>query len=470
MIDKKIPVFWCALILVMPALVVSVSAETVELELKRVKDQAMYSGGRMPENMLIRWTFPRTARIISGNSQSDEFAEVIPKEPTQYQFEKAARGIVEFSGNEFGFVLDSTHFEQEGYNRLIFDLNRNGDLTDDKEIQARPLPDNTMYGGGYIQREFPRIDVTLEYDGEEHPYSLFTIAVCNTNVSETGNTSSYQHVYFTAGAYYEGEIELAGKAHRIVITDFNTNGRFNDRFDAKESAQERLASRGMSLGARLYGSNAPDLILLDLPEKNQNFRGIRFTDHHNRHPLSDLLCIGGKFYDVEISPAGDRLTLTPSSIAVGRMSTSNENYDLLVHSDRGLLKVIGEASEPVSLPAGDWTLIEYMLYEEEPPTGGSPTFVTAMADSDSPLLKIKENETTEFKFGPPYKPEVTVSPRRMMMTENSGQQVQLEMKLIGSAGESCTNLMVNGGQPEPPTFTIATAGGEIVERGSFEYG
>ena len=41
---------------------------------------------------------------------------------------------------------------------------------------------------------------------------------------------------------------------------------------------------------------------------------------------------------------------------------------------------------------------------------------------------------------------------------------------VGAAGDVCSNLMVKGDRPAAPTFTIATAKGEIIERGKFEYG
>ena len=44
------------------------------------------------------------------------------------------------------------------------------------------------------------------------------------------------------------------------------------------------------------------------------------------------------------------------------------------------------------------------------------------------------------------------------------------MSLVGSAGEICTNLIVNGGRPGKPKFTISTEKGEEVDTGNFEYG
>ena len=39
------------------------------------------------------------------------------------------------------------------------------------------------------------------------------------------------------------------------------------------------------------------------------------------------------------------------------------------------------------------------------------------------------------------------------------------MSLIGSAGEICTNMMVDGGRPSKPEFTITDPKGKVVQAG-----
>lgn len=66
-------------------------------------------------------------------------------------------------------------------------------------------------------------------------------------------------------------------------------------------------------------------------------------------------------------------------------------------------------------------------------------------------------------FGPPYKPVVNVD-------YASSDRIHLGMPLVGTAGERCTNLLVDGTRPpQKPEFTIRDTQGNVVLQGTFEY-
>jgi len=52
----------------------------------------------------------------------------------------------------------------------------------------------------------------------------------------------------------------------------------------------------------------------------------------------------------------------------------------------------------------------------------------------------------------------------------AGSQASLGLSLVGVGGEVCSNLMVDGGRPAKPAFTIADPDGKVVQSGNFEYG
>jgi len=213
--------------------------------------------------------------------------------------------------------------------------------------------------------------------------------------------------------------------------------------------------------------------------------------------VGKIVGIDGRFYDLEITPAGDKLSLTPSSAPTGKVTNPNDGFRAMVYGDRGVLNITGGKSQPAVLPEGKWKLLSYTIdqtsYEEKKEeeekeensllralgsamlgvgglAGGaisrpSYTVVSAQATADGPAVEVREGKTVKLPFGPPYK--AVVKSNRIT---GDVDQVSLSMSLVGSAGEICSSLMVDGGRPEKPEFTITTADGKEVDTGSFEYG
>ena len=57
-----------------------------------------------------------------------------------------------------------------------------------------------------------------------------------------------------------------------------------------------------------------------------------------------------------------------------------------------------------------------------------------------------------------------------MEIPGQAEPTYLEMSLVGVSGEVCTNMMVKGGRPGKPEFTITDPKGKVVQEGNFEYG
>ena len=106
--------------------------------------------------------------------------------------------------------------------------------------------------------------------------------------------------------YREGDITLEGKKRHVVLIDFNSNGRFDDEIKLREDVHMRQRPTYPEQG---------DMLLID-PKRGQSE-----IDHTTlrsyRHYVSKLVDIDGRFYELKISPAGDKLTLTPSTVPLG---------------------------------------------------------------------------------------------------------------------------------------------------------
>jgi hypothetical protein len=496
-----------AAFLVALAAATAARAETYTLELKRLDRES-----RSNTDQAYRATYPQGffVQMVKGQGrigdarQAEVFKRIVKKEP-KYQSQNPFRGVAKLGSQQFAFALDfvppaSKEAKPDvmkdekakadsatgklaekvaktadakkpaagavAYNRLYFDLNCNGDLADDKVIESetRGGPQaNGPAGHSRASFRFPRIDLTVDNDGVKTDYSFFV-----DGQSYVSPDFSYLQVSLNAGAYREGDVTLDGKKHHIALIDFNSNGRFGDEIKIQKVHYSR--------GGKAVAENRPstgDMFVIDpTPDGDSSYD---VTESNCRHHVSKLIGIDGRFYSVKISPAGDKLTLEPSSAAIGKVTNPNSSYRAVIYSDAGFLKIQGDKNTPADVPEGEWKLLAYTIKHTEAAkakkegekAASQPAVVTAEMTGEYKPVKVVKGETVEFPFGPPYKPTVSAN-----YFEDGPQNkvLSLALSLVGSAGETCSDMSVNGDRPSKPDFTIADAKGKVVEEGSFEYG
>jgi len=529
--------------------------ETCNLEIKRLESRTSYS----PSDYIYRAVRPQMFQVQIGPEgkssinfgggqaeQTAKFKEIVKKEP-KYESDCPFRGVAKFGTQEYAFALDEAVPESEkkkaesedkdskskddnakpddketkskpakslagsllsalsssdqeaeapnqpkavAYNRLYFDANHNGDLTDDKVIEAASLP-NRVLPANYRMFEFPRVDITLDVDGTPVDYAFFLRGHVNAS-----RDYSYAIVQINSAAYREGDITLDGKKRHVVLIDFNSNGRFDDEISISKNI--------MRSGGQLYPEQG-DMLLIDPDQGNRGYTSpYEATSNSYQHYVSKMVNIDGRYYNLKISPAGDKLTLTPSSTPLGKITNPNGRFNAVIYGDNGFLKISGEKDTPISIPEGQWKLLSYTIDLTNVPEpskpeekkddakensgllalgkvlenllgGSSPaapagrrfTYVTGGATAKYKPVKVSAGETVEFPFGPPYKPLVSVG---YFQGSGENKQASLAMTLVGSVGEVVSDMTVNGGRPPKPEFTIKDPKGEVVQSGSFEYG
>jgi hypothetical protein len=530
-------------------------AETCTLELKRLEPQdRMRPVFNNQMDYIYRATYPQYAfaqmqpdgkggvRYMGNDQNAAAFKKLVKKEP-KYQSECPFRGVAKLGTQEYIFALDASappepkdaKLDKEKvktepkansaidklkeklskepvplkpvlYNRLYFDFNHNGDLTDDKVIEGKVETHQIARAAGagaapqsYSHIQFPRIDVTILADGTPMESCFFMTGYVNS-------MRDYTHVQimFNAGAYREGHITLEGKERHVVLIDFNSNGRFDDEIKIRKNIG-RLSTPGRS--ERLYPEQGDMLLIDPTPPTRGSFESpYDVTSSEYRHNVTKLVNIDGRYYDLKIAPAGDKLTLTPSAAPLGNLTNPNDDFRAMIYNDTAILKIHGSKGTPTPVPEGQWKLLSYTITHDDipkpsepaekkqqkdekkgsqtksplldslaktaerflgvgPGRSSPPSVVTAYATADYKPVKVVKGQTVEMPFGPPYTPTVTIPPYMM----NQGQ-IALEMALIGSAGEICSNMTVNGGRPSKPQFTITDDKGKEVQQGSFEYG
>lgn len=504
-------------------------AETASLEMKRLESRSRYSGV-MPGSIdfFVRYSQSQGFYMQMGDSKVEvaprpdqaAFKQLIKKEPAAYEGPYPFRGVAKLGGKSYGFVFDSvgpsgakkdedkpetkekaekvakTEVKAIPYNRLYFDINGNGDLTDDKPVEAMPSPVRIGYPAGYAQCEFPRVDITLTVDGTQIDYAFFF-----TVFSNASGEYHYASASLNSAAYREGEITLDGKKRKVYLLDYNSNGRFDDALMYDKSV------RGP--GGQVYPRDG-DIFLIDPDVRNSRFFSYYdMTSSDDRYLVSKLTSIEGRYYDMQVSPAGDRLTLEPSKTPLGAIGNPNGKFRALVCNEHNAVVAIrGDKDRPAAVPEGEWKLLSYTIdltaareaaekkAKEDAekkaegkgektegsllgaltkaliPTsrpsmvvGSRYTIVQANATHDMKPVAVRKGETALMAFGPPYLPKVEV------LSAQPDGKAYLQMSLLGSSGEIVNNMMIDGNRPQAaPEFTIKDPKGDVVEKGKFEFG
>ena len=275
---------------------------TCKLELKRFEDKTSLILHNEEERILQR---VKTQYLPwnQGRSMTPAFIKAVKKEPAVYESNTLYRGVIQFGSDQYGFVLDSSNLKRKGFNKLYFDRNLNGDLTDDPIIEARALPKGVHFGSGIILREFPRQDLTVNAGGKSYNYSFFLTVSSDERGSIRGSLH-HARAYITPGAFRMGKVVLNGKTHSIRLLDFNSNGRFDDVTVIRDRVNKRTS--------RIYYTPG-DRLLLDFNPKNADPSYSNLTGRDDRVPVAKLLFVDGNYYEMMVSPSGDSIELTPST-------------------------------------------------------------------------------------------------------------------------------------------------------------
>jgi hypothetical protein len=439
----------------------------------------------------FRWdnvaTSPRSTQARDYDRDDPRFTKAVVKEPKQYTAARPLRGVAKLGSKEYGFVLDHKDKKSKGYDRLYFDLHGNGDLTDAKPIDAQtPASQPAGLYDGLAATTFPRVDLTIDVDGKKLDYSFFLQLYAYPSAN---GRSSMVVAWLRSAVYRRGEMMLGGKKQKVVVLDANSNGRFDDVTSIRKDIR--------GAGGQIFPSLG-DVLWIEEERAAAAKPGAPPPAIPMRIQLSKVNLLGGKFYQLKVSPTGDELTCAPCTLPMGKITSPHAPCTVELAGDLGVVSLPLEKSQPAEIMAGQWRLVSYTLtvkdwkepskhkaakgsggpsladalakavldalFADPEPVYGPPAVcvLSAQGTMDGKPVSVGAGETTTLAFGPPYKPRVTVG--------SAGDMVYLGMALAGAEGERVTNLVLNGHRPEKPKITITGPEDKVVAEGTLEYG
>ena len=366
-------------------------------------------------------------------------------------------------GNEFRlFVLSRQKQEDVFYNRMYFDANGNKDLTDDPFVDGAI---NHRQEHDFCVVSFPPVDMTIPQDGSDTPFSFAaTMSVSRfSQFEKRQDEEAGQRLWIMLRSYchYEGAFELNGQKYRVALNDASADGRFD------KAMTYRKAPQGDGEAEGLFGAERTDLFYLS--------RGDRLSIHE-WHQLGNHLVLDGTVFHVKVDIPGRVITLTEKTDGLAALKLGEETEQLtLLDREEGNCVMAHRAGDRVMLPQGSYRLLAYRVLKED--KWGDRWIMRGEGDGRSQFVEAKGGQENTLPLGQPLRVVVTA------YTYRGGASYRLNFELKGDGGESIGEVVHISGSlteiplstsrrnyPKEATYQVVRMDGEVVARGTFEYG
>lgn len=365
--------------------------------------------------------------------------------------------VVTLGDQERLVVLDVAGPKSLMYDRVFYDANGNRDLTDDPVIQGKARRSH----GAYVNVEFPIVDATIEHDGRSHPYR-FRPSLYAYKGDSRETIPAFPGYNLRASlevqCYYAGDFSLGGKKFFLMLADSNGNGIFGDALSRCSNCWSR--GRIHLMGDTLF-----------LAEGDE-------PGHHDGVSFGEWWRVAGQLVSVAMDPSREKLTLTPVEGPLFSVTLSAEAERVMLVEEKNFKGIsCFRPGREIQLPAGTYRFVDYRLVRKE--TNGAVWHVQASTSTGAAPVKVGAGRKPEIVFGEPFRPVIEVPD--WGRGSRSGRPVRLNFEVYGVGGEtvqevsllsgaSSIPLAKHGSRPKEPAYTILTPEGELVRRGTFEYG
>ena len=160
----------------------------------------------------------------------------------------------------------------------------------------------------------------------------------------TARGRQYVSASLTAAVYRRGEITLDGKKWKVALLDHNSNGRFDDLRVAPREHRGGQPASFIPTTATCCCWRARNPALPG--RRSGGFRRVA------QQYLGKINNLGGKLYELKVTPRGDELTVTPSAVALGKVAARTPSYVELIGESQGYLSLsLRSWARPRSPPA-----------------------------------------------------------------------------------------------------------------------
>lgn len=362
-------------------------------------------------------------------------------------------------------VVDQRSGDDAFYNRIYFDANGNGDLTDDPVIIEDPE-------GGKdpaVPHPYTIKDVSIPQKSGQARYS-FRINV-NYVSRRKGKKPSKAVVerslklQIAASCLYEGKLELGGTAYRLCLGDMNGNGRFDDSVKVPDFSALPAGTKISLEGDGFYLSSRFEV----------NTEGVL--------AFGNWLVLEDRLFRVRLNLGAGMLTLIPPGEEMSTTAIPMRTEYLGIYTEDGAHYVMmHRPGKEVTLPPGRYRLDKYTALRKD--DQGDEWVLAATATSESPCFSVAAEKPAKMDLGEPFHAYVSVPEwSRQSVSQGYSKQASLEFVIEGRGKEQVIELIRVSGErtriplsdedrqrPREPGFKVVREGGELAFEGSFKYG
>lgn len=391
--------------------------------------------------------------------------------------------------NRLWFRIDESKGDGKGYDRLIVDLNQNGDLTDDavavrveqsRQTSAADRTEIALFGPIPVP-EGKKIGAWGPiYFAQMYLYTPPADAVANRNTSYLGQ------LRFKAGWYLETTVDFDGVTRKVGVVDGNSNFRLGD-FNQPTTYQNGTETNWYFQGG--------DNFLVDNDGSGKFENSIGSSESA---PFGPMLYLGAKPYKVVLAADCKSLALETWSgplaeLALQPHGEQVNGLQVAWESAPGKWQLLqpGVENGKAQVPPGNYRLYTCMLKVKT--IAGDTLNLSGYKRIPKDTTKAEAGASTPFRCGSPLEVKVTSArdTRNMGSTASeSGSfldrffggsavaekplQQLIQASVLGAGGETYSGFSLQGKgnlrQPSKPTFTVVTTDGKQVASGNMEFG
>ncbi|HXR08140.1 MAG TPA: hypothetical protein VN765_12470 [Candidatus Acidoferrum sp.] len=397
-------------------------------------------------------------------------------------------GTIAAGRDQMLFRLDESKGTGQGYDRLIVDVNRNGDLTDDPVVSPAPpargansitilsSPQQIIFGPIWAPDSLKI--------GPDRPAFYAQVYIFNQPATMVANpNSAVGDVMVKPGWYLEAMVDAGGKKHKVDLVDADYNFKIGDSAQAVNSQSSVVGS------AASWLFQGGDRFLVDWngPASTQS----SVVDDQSCS-FGSILCLDGQPHKATLAADFKSLSLDPWTEPMAELALPHSEQISSLHvgwekapGEWVLLKP-GVENGTAKVPPGNYRL--YSVNLKAKTASGDFLVMSGTKRVPGNSIKAVAGVATFFKCGAPLELGVTTQQTRSVSSTSSsvlgslatallgqsGPAVTIQATILGAGGETYSRpyLMSGNGAlslPPGPTFAVLSEGKQV-DSGSLEYG